>query len=68
MSTTIPDPTTAAINRNLTEHPEWIGDPDRCAACGREIPKKEKRIITILGSGDGEDILITRYCVDCTSV
>jgi hypothetical protein len=68
MSTTTPDPITAAINRNITEHPERIGDLDRCAACGREIPKEEERMIAFLGAEDGENILITRCCVDCTSV
>jgi hypothetical protein len=67
MSTTTADPITAAINRNIAEHPEWIGDLDRCAACGREIPKEDVRRIVFLGSEDGEEILITRACVECAS-
>ena len=61
------DPIVAAINHNLSAHPEWIGDLGRCAACGREIPPEKERLIGFLGSEDGEEVLITRVCIECAT-
>jgi hypothetical protein len=51
-----------AIRVSMTE---TNSDAVLCFECGRPIGPDEPRHVLILGAEDGEEVRITRRCIDC---